>query len=77
MSNPISRTLTYEDDLQERRIIGQEDIAAIVEPVVILGDPGQGKSVLAQTLGDELGMKYLPRREVRARRQARDIDRRK
>ena len=58
MSNPISRTLTYEDDLQERRIIGQEDIAAIVEPVVILGDPGQGKSVLAQTLGDELGMKY-------------------
>ena len=51
ITSPINRTLAYWDDRQQRRIIGQEDIAAIVEPVVILGDPGTGKSVLAQTPG--------------------------
>ena len=50
MSNPIERRLAYEDDHQHRRVIGQEEIAAIVQPVVILGDPGLGKSCLAKSL---------------------------
>ena len=58
MSSPIERRLAYEDDHEQRRVIGQEDIAAIVEPVVILGDPGLGKSFLAQSLEAQPNMKY-------------------
>ncbi len=58
MLNRITRTLAYEDAQQERKVISQDEIAAIIEPVVILGDPGLGKSVLTQTLGERSGMKY-------------------
>ena len=58
MSNPIERRLAYEDDHQHRRVIGQEEIAAIVQPVVILGDPGLGKSFLAKSLEAQPNMKY-------------------
>ena len=58
MSNPIERRLAYEDDHQHRRVIGQEVIGAIVEPVVILGDPGLGKSFLAKSLEAQPSMKY-------------------
>ena len=58
MLSLIERRLAYEDDHQHRRIIGQEDIAAIVEPIVILGDPGLGKSVLAQSLEAQPNKKY-------------------
>ena len=58
MSIPIERRLAYEDDRQLRRVVGQADIGAIVEPVVILGDPGLGKSVLAQSLEAQPHMKY-------------------
>ena len=58
MSNPIERRLAYEDDHRHRRVVGQEEIAAIVQPVVILGDPGLGKSFLAQSLGVQPNMKY-------------------
>ena len=58
IANPISRTLAYQDVGQQWHVIGQEDIAAVVEPVVILGDPGIGKSVLTQTLGAQPGMRY-------------------
>ena len=58
MSNPINRTLAYEDEYQRWCVISQEDIAAITTPIVILGDPGIGKSFLAESLGDQPGMKY-------------------
>ncbi len=58
MLTRITRTLAYEDAQRERKVIGQDEIAAIIEPVVILGDPGLGKSVLTQTLGERPGMKY-------------------
>ena len=58
--NPINRTLAYKHDDQQWRVIAQGDIAAIAKPVVILGDPGMGKSVLTQTLGDQPGMSYCP-----------------
>lgn len=54
----ITRTLAYDDPRQERQIIGQDEVAAIREPIVVLGDPGLGKSVLTQMLGKESGMKY-------------------
>ena len=58
MPNKILRTLIYDDAQKERKVIGQDQIAAITEPVVILGDPGLGKSVLTQMLGEQPGMKY-------------------
>lgn len=41
----------YQDDESERWYINQADIAAIDKLVVILGDPGLGKTILAQVLG--------------------------
>ena len=56
--NAIDRALSYQDDDQHWHVIGQGEIAAIARPVVILGDPGMGKSVLTQSLGDLPNMKY-------------------
>ena len=58
MTNPINRTLAYEDDRGQRWFVGQEDIATIAAPIVILGDPGMGKTVLARTLGNQPSMNY-------------------
>ena len=58
MTNPIDRTLAYKDDRGQRRFVGQDEVAAIAAPIVILGDPGMGKTVLARTLGDQPGMNY-------------------
>ena len=52
----IDRTLIYRDREGARREIRQDDISRFEQPVVILGDPGMGKSVLARTLGECPGM---------------------
>ena len=59
MSNSIKRNLAYEDHKQERKVIDQSEIAAFHEPVVILGDPGLGKSFLTRELGEWPRMKYI------------------
>ena len=59
MPRKIKRTLVYEDPEQGRMLIGQDEIRAFSEPVVILGDPGLGKSVLTRELGEQAGMQYL------------------
>lgn len=59
MLNGITRTLAYEDAEQGRKVIVQDEIAAITAPIVILGDPGLGKSVLTQKLGEQPGMEYI------------------
>ena len=58
MSNPITRKLAREDCDRQPHVIDQDQIAAIPEPIVILGDPGLGKSVLTKTLGELPSMKY-------------------
>ena len=40
-------------------VVGQQQIEAFNEPVVILGDPGLGKSVLTQSLGELPNMEYI------------------
>ena len=59
MRNNIKRTLAYEDPEQGRKLIGQDKITSFTEPVVILGDPGLGKSVLTQELGKQDGLQYF------------------
>ena len=59
MSIRISRSLAYERTDGERRVVGQDEIASFYETVVILGDPGLGKSVLCRALGERPGMKYV------------------
>lgn len=53
MDNPIPRRLAYEDGQDGVAILDDHEIAAIPDPVVILGDPGLGKTVLTQTLGSQ------------------------
>ena len=60
MPEPIRRMLAYEDDQQSRRFIGEEEIAALPGPLVILGDPGLGKTVLTEGLGGQQDMTYCP-----------------
>ena len=40
-------------------LIGQDEIRSFSEPVVILGDPGLGKSVLTRELGEQAEMQYF------------------
>ena len=59
MSSTITRKLAREDQNGNREIIDQSEIGAISAPVIILGDPGLGKSVLTETLGDLPTMRYV------------------
>lgn len=59
MPRTIKRTLSCDTPDNQRKIIDQDEIAAISAPVVILGDPGLGKSVLTATLSEQTGMKYF------------------
>ena len=56
MAISIKRTLVHFDRGGRRHEIRQDDIASFRQPVVILGDPGMGKSVLASRLGECPGM---------------------
>lgn len=49
--NPIRRTLAHQDGDLEWRTVREDEILGFRQPVVILGDPGLGKSVLTETLG--------------------------
>ena len=60
MSSTITRKLAREDQNGNREIIDQGEIATISAPVIILGDPGLGKSILTETLGDLPTMRDVP-----------------
>ena len=55
----IERTLIKETPDGGRELVRQASILAIPRPVVILGDPGIGKTVLTETLGEQPGMSYI------------------
>ena len=60
MSSKIKRALAYEDPERRRRLVDQDEIVSFSEPVVILGDPGLGKTVLTEALGERPGMVRVP-----------------
>ncbi|MDE0241045.1 MAG: hypothetical protein OXQ84_12770 [bacterium] len=55
----IERTLTHERQDGGQTVIRQDGILSFRDPVVILGDPGLGKTVLTQWLGEQPGMKFV------------------
>ncbi len=55
----IERTLTHEQPDGGQSVICQYGILSFREPVVILGDPGLGKTVLTEWLGEQHGMKFV------------------
>ena len=59
MSARIERTLTRERQDGGQSVFRQEGILSFRKPIVILGDPGLGKTVLTQWLGEQPGMKYV------------------
>ena len=52
----IDRILTCEDGQGGTERIRQDKVAAIEQPLVILGDPGLGKTELAEALGSQPGL---------------------
>ena len=59
MSTRIERKLIYKHSDGSQEYIRQDEIPAVREPVVILGDPGLGKSVLTEVLSEQPDMKYF------------------
>ena len=59
MPTEIDRTLAYDDPERGRLTVGQDEIAGFPGPVVILGDPGLGKTVLTKALGRQPGATYV------------------
>ncbi len=60
MSARIERTLAHEQQDGRQSVIRQDGILSFCDPVVILGDPGLGKTVLTKWLGEQPGMKFFP-----------------
>ena len=60
MSSRIRRTLAHEDPERRRRLVDQDEIVSFAEPVVILGNPGLGKTELTKALGEHPGMTRIP-----------------
>ena len=55
----IERTLTHEQQDVGQSVIRQDGILSFRDPVVILGDPGLGKTVLTRWLGEQPGMRFV------------------
>ncbi|MFZ2980062.1 MAG: hypothetical protein WA085_03450, partial [Sphingobium sp.] len=53
------RLAKYDQMTGEWSMIDQDDVLVIAEPVIVLGDPGLGKSVLAKALGSAPGHHYV------------------
>ena len=59
----IDRQLRYELR-SESRVIAQSDLLGIEGPLVILGEPGMGKSTLARWLGSQNGFVLTSARKL-------------
>ena len=59
MPTTIRRTLAHQPSGQDRKVVAQDEITSFSGPVVILGDPGMGKTELTRELGRQPGMTYV------------------
>jgi hypothetical protein len=63
MSNYISRVLTYHDGDGVEHKVAEADLACLPGPVVILGDPGMGKTKLLEALDLSADHHYVTARK--------------
>ena len=59
MPTEIKRKLARQDLDSGWNLVDQDQIAALEGPVVVLGDPGLGKTFLTKALARQFGMKYV------------------
>ena len=59
MPTEIKRTLAQQNPNNGWKTVDQDQVAAFEGPVVILGDPGLGKTFLTKALAEQSGMKYV------------------
>lgn len=60
----IARTLRYIDAKGESHAIGQADIVSLPGPLVVLGEPGSGKSVLLSMVADTNGLTLITAKQL-------------
>lgn len=77
MADEIGRTLACKDREGRQQVIGEAEIPTFREPVIILGDPGMGKSVLCRSLDVLPRMKRVEAAALVRDRDPESLDRRK
>ena len=50
MSIYVSRTLIVDKGTSDERVISEEDISSLSTPIIVLGEPGIGKTALTKHL---------------------------
>ena len=53
----IPRTIVVHQGQDGERSIGQIDVANLALPLVVLGEPGLGKSTFCEDMSESLGLK--------------------
>lgn len=60
MQQHVPRTLSYLDDAGRQCSLAQDDIVNLPQPLIILGEPGSGKTALLEWLGEDPRFKFIP-----------------
>lgn len=69
----IVRSLSYIDGHGESQVIGQDEILSLPGPIIVLGEPGQGKSVLLRETASRSGLPFITAKQL-LRRSAIAVD---
>lgn len=59
MGEQIVRRLAYHDQTSQIQVVDQFELLALPLPMIILGDPGIGKTTLLETIGEKDGYRYI------------------
>lgn len=60
----IARSLSYHDAKGKEHVISQGQVTSIAGPIVVLGEPGQGKSVLLRQIAAEDGLIFTTAKQL-------------
>ncbi len=70
MSDHISRRLSHDDARGAKSIVGEDALLAGRAPIVLLGEPGMGKTELMLKLNEHPGYQYITARSLVRRQPA-------
>lgn len=63
-SSNIARSLSYIDERGETQVIDQDEILWLPGPIVVLGEPGQGKSVLLGEIATRARLPFITAKQL-------------